>query len=481
MSAGSIAQVAILSIAGYILSRKRIISSQTRVSFNEVNNAFFTPAFIFSKLAFNLKASQIVKLYIVIIGVAIVMLLSGILANLLARVLRLTTPDRKFSMAISMFMNSSALPVALSMSLIQNSGSKNVFQWGAEDTRDEQIGRTLAYIILFSTLGFLVQWSYGLRLLSVPQAESKGTKTRKWKSCWSCFNFASSIRNSNKPQGTEMESKNNELQGGTERSSLSAVRSDVDNQVHVLPSSSPLKSGHLPSSKAKAIIKRVLGPCATFFKALHSFMNPTLYSAIVAFLVIGIPKCQDFVSSLQPLRGALQFAGDVAVPLTLVILENESHSTREPNMQERRSCWNKIVQSAGQPSERCPILVGIAVRQFLTPLVMIPILFALNHTAASVSSTGEISASHQHVTNDPCFILAMSLLVSAPPAITLCQMTTANRFPVGSPAYARHESHSLRFQRLISKTLFVSHVFLAPFTVIISVFAAVLIIQAHRQ
>ncbi|KAH9818419.1 auxin efflux carrier [Melampsora americana] len=497
--AGSITQVAILSIAGYILSRKRIINSQSRVSFNEANNALFTPAFIFTRLAFNLKASQIMKLYIIIIGVAIVLLVSGILANLISRVFRLTTPDRKYCMLISMFMNSSALPVALSMSLIQNSGPKNVFQWGSEDTKDEQIGRTLAYIILFSTLGFLVQWSYGVRLLSMPQAEIKSTKNRKWKARWSCFNFGS-VGNPDKPQKSDSESKNTELRAATECSSLSAVRSDVDvavvNQMDVL-SSSPLRSGTPPSSNSKAIMKHIFNSCATFFKALHGFMNPTLYSAIMAFLVIGIPKCQDFVTGLRPLRGALQFAGDVAVPFTLVILgayfhseekpleslqmENEPASTREHNLQKSRSCWNKIIQSAGPPSERSAIFIGIAVRQFLTPLVMIPILFALTHTASSTSPKGNVPVTHQHVTNDPCFILAMSLLVSAPTAITLCQMTTANRFPVGSPAYERHESHSLRFQRLISRTLFLSYIFFAPFTVIISVFSAVLIIKAHRQ
>ncbi len=67
-----------------------------------------------------------------------------------------------------MFQNSNSLPIALMQSLI---GEAMPLQWGADDTPDQMLGRALSYLVLFSTLGIIVRWSFGVRLLSSAESD----------------------------------------------------------------------------------------------------------------------------------------------------------------------------------------------------------------------------------------------------------------------------------------------------------------------
>ena len=44
-------------------------------------------------------------------------------------------------------------------------------RWGNSDTRDAMLGRALSYLVLFSTLGIVLRWSYGIKLLSTADEE----------------------------------------------------------------------------------------------------------------------------------------------------------------------------------------------------------------------------------------------------------------------------------------------------------------------
>jgi hypothetical protein len=53
-----------------------------------------------------------------------------------------------------MFMNSNSLPVALMQSLAT---TVPLLKWGPDDTLDAMFGRSLTYLVVFSTLGMIVQ------------------------------------------------------------------------------------------------------------------------------------------------------------------------------------------------------------------------------------------------------------------------------------------------------------------------------------
>lgn len=44
-------------------------------------------------------------------------------------------------------------------------------KWGTQDSRDAMLGRALSYLVLFSTLGIILRWSYGIQLLSTADDE----------------------------------------------------------------------------------------------------------------------------------------------------------------------------------------------------------------------------------------------------------------------------------------------------------------------
>lgn len=71
-------------------------------------------------------------------------------------------------MCAAMFQNSNSLPIALIQSLvIEVPGLK----WGENDTKDQMLGRALTYLVLYSTLGMMFRWSWGVRLLAAADDE----------------------------------------------------------------------------------------------------------------------------------------------------------------------------------------------------------------------------------------------------------------------------------------------------------------------
>lgn len=77
---------------------------------------------------------------------------------------------RSPAVACATFQNSNSLPIALLQSLI---GEKLPLQWGPHDTRDAMLGRGLSYLVLFSSLGIIVRWSIGVKLLTSAESQTE--------------------------------------------------------------------------------------------------------------------------------------------------------------------------------------------------------------------------------------------------------------------------------------------------------------------
>ena len=69
---------------------------------------------------------------------------------------------RNFAMACAMFMNSQSMPIALIQSLI---GSVPDLKWNDSDTVADMQGRALVYLVVYSTLGNIARWSFGVKVL----------------------------------------------------------------------------------------------------------------------------------------------------------------------------------------------------------------------------------------------------------------------------------------------------------------------------
>ncbi|KAF8548054.1 hypothetical protein OG21DRAFT_814463 [Imleria badia] len=159
----SIFEVFLLCLAGFTLSFKGIVDKPTSKALNHINIALFTPALLFSKVAFFLTPAKLRQLWVIPIFFVVLTALSAVIAHWLARACRLKRSQVNFATAASMFMNSNSLPVALMQSLAT---TVPLLKWGPDDTLDAMFGRSLTYLVVFSTLGMMLRWSYGMHLLS---------------------------------------------------------------------------------------------------------------------------------------------------------------------------------------------------------------------------------------------------------------------------------------------------------------------------
>jgi predicted permease len=174
VTASSIAEVAILSSVGYYLARRGIIDKVTQTKLNKINVSFFTPALLFSKVAFTLNPARLAELVVVPIGFVVVSIVSALVAYGMARIARISRAQRNFAIACAMSPNSNSLPVALMQSLVATVPQLHWEEEGEpEDTVDGMLGRALTYLVLFSTLGMLTRWSIGAKLLATVDEEEE--------------------------------------------------------------------------------------------------------------------------------------------------------------------------------------------------------------------------------------------------------------------------------------------------------------------
>lgn len=81
-----------------------------------------------------------------------------------------------FAIACAAFPNTNSLPVALMQSLVL---SVKDLRWGDHDTKDQMLGRALSYLVLFSTLGIVMRWSVGVRLLTMSDDEPEKVDSQR--------------------------------------------------------------------------------------------------------------------------------------------------------------------------------------------------------------------------------------------------------------------------------------------------------------
>ncbi|GAA5899220.1 hypothetical protein JCM6882_009287 [Rhodosporidiobolus microsporus] len=166
----SILEVFFLCLVGWYLARKGIIDDKAKKTLNKINTSLFTPCLLFNKVAFSLTPDKLAELYIIPIGFCLISAFSATVAWLMGKAVGLKKGQRNFAIACATFQNSNSLPIALLQSLI---GEKLPLAWGPHDTKDAMLGRGLSYLVLFSSLGIIVRWSIGVRLLSSAETENE--------------------------------------------------------------------------------------------------------------------------------------------------------------------------------------------------------------------------------------------------------------------------------------------------------------------
>ncbi|KAJ6577465.1 membrane transport protein-domain-containing protein [Mycena capillaripes] len=375
----SILEVFLLCLAGYILAGRGILDKKTQKQLNRLNVSLFTPSLLFSKVAFFLSPEKLKELWIIPIFFVIVTVVSMSVAFLLGWVFRVKRSQRNFAMAAAMFMNSNSLPIALMQSLVVTVPG---LKWGKGDNKNAMVGRALTYLVLYSTLGMVLRWSYGVRLLAQADPESEahpddettpllgdefpadegtlrpnstayddrvphisveavrspllrpGHERRRSR----FYNSFPNSPNQSRVRLPTVDSGPNSASESTFVVSPDASDSESDAEAEPLPQevepAAPTLPQHVrrPSRHIRqastvsqvggsSTLRRAWRRLYRAWVALNEFMTVPLWAALASIIVACVPPLQHALDEhMQPIKGAVTSAGNCSIPLTLVVL-----------------------------------------------------------------------------------------------------------------------------------------------------------------
>ncbi|KXN84051.1 hypothetical protein AN958_00501, partial [Leucoagaricus sp. SymC.cos] len=493
----SILEVFLLCLAGYILASRGVLDKKTQKQLNRLNVSLFTPALLFSKVAFFLTPKKLRELWVIPIFFVVVTVTSGLVAFVLGWMFKLKRSQRSFAMAAAMFMNSNSLPIALMQSLVVTVPD---LQWGNDDNKNSMLGRALTYLVTYSTLGMVLRWSYGVRLLSQADPETKDPEAEECAPLLGEFghdaeysrptSFTSDssfdsdeditslhlapppvLHGKRPPPFRRRTTFYNTFPNSPNRSQVNLDSNDHHAEDVELPTVSQLSGPTLMN----VIQTRIIRTWTTF----NDFMTAPLWAALASLIVATIPPLQHWLQfHAQPITGAISSAGKCSIPITLIVLgayfhpdppESINGTSSIPNMlttNQRSTSWpfSPFVlfgsirsffrrrgrletpvpaKRASRKGETKTVIIAILSRMILTPMVLMPLI--------SLSAKYDFHA----VFEDPVFVVANVLLLASPPALTLAQITQT--------------ASGDAFERLISRTIFWSYCIVTPPTTIIFV------------
>ncbi|KAJ7236267.1 auxin efflux carrier [Mycena haematopus] len=371
----SILEVFLLCLAGYILAGRGILDKKTQKQLNRLNVSLFTPSLLFSKVAFFLSPEKLKELWIIPIFFVIVTTVSMGVSFFLGWMFRIKRSQRNFAMAAAMFMNSNSLPIALMQSLVVTVPG---LKWGRGDSKNAMVGRALTYLVLYSTLGMMLRWSYGVRLLAQSDPESEtvcaddetspllgdefpadeGT-LRPTSSAYDDpiphisveatrpqllrpgherrrSRFYNSFPNSPNQSRVQLPTVDSSTSESTLMHSPDVSDSEDDEaeplpqhtepEPHALPQhvqrpSRPIRQASTVSQLGNSTLRRTRRRLYRAWVALNEFMTVPLWAAFASIIVACVQPLQHALDAhLQPIKGAVTSAGNCSIPVTLIVL-----------------------------------------------------------------------------------------------------------------------------------------------------------------
>ncbi|KAL0067452.1 hypothetical protein AAF712_005439 [Marasmius tenuissimus] len=376
----SILEVFLLCLAGYILAAKGTLDKKTQRQLNKLNVSLFTPALLFSKVAFFLSPEKLRELWVVPVFFVVVTVVSMATSYILGTIFRLKKSQRAFAMAASMFMNSNSLPIALMQSLVVTMHKE--LKWTDDDNKNTMLGRALTYLVLYSTLGMILRWSYGVRLLSQADDEVQEGTIRLPKNDDEEQRplFPSSPeRYTDEPYDDHAQTNGSDstatlaaghtpipeiividtnIHPGMKRKDSKFYNSfpnspnqsrvnlpdidtadnsransddeeDEENDVQVTSAPLPMHrrpshAGSVSSTRSPGIRKffrHAKRRVARVWLTFNEFMTVPLWAALLSIIVALVQPFQHALDvHMQPVKGALTSAGNCSIPITLVVL-----------------------------------------------------------------------------------------------------------------------------------------------------------------
>lgn len=475
---------------------------------NRLNVGVFTPALMFSKVAFSLTPQILCQLWTVPVGYLVLSGVSAAVAWGVAKCFRFSKTRRNIAIASATFMNSNTLPIALMQTMTHSLHLK----WKEDDTPERMLERAFQYLVLCAILGALLRWSVGISLLdspvpSAPQDDARPISGMSASTLCSEVNVMSQgsnqskdgLRNETPQSGAPLkfipspsihlnfpqlaQEPRRTFHQATPTPHPTTAQYTTYDLGPITPSTSharlllsDLPTHHAVHNEKNARRARFTHAICGTWDSLHcktsalknrfslpkkysepilDLLNAPLISSLLAIIVACITPLQQRLAKVQPLRDFISMAASVAIPLTLVLLGAFFHrpnGDKKHPIDEPKQLPNQLKPSARVVLKDIGLIV--LVRQLIVPALLLPILGILCRKVDLV------------VIKDPIFILSATLIIGAPPAITLAQMTAKAQLDF--------------MDEMISKLLFWSYSVATPVTTVLLVVAATLIFNSIR-
>ncbi|KAG8903783.1 hypothetical protein FRB99_002774 [Tulasnella sp. 403] len=522
----SILEVFILCLAGWILARKGIIDKKTQKQLNRINVSLFTPSLLFSKVAFALNPQKLKELWIIPILFVVITVVSALVAWVMAILFRLKRTQRNFAMAAAMFNNSNSLPIALMQSLVI---TVKGLKWGVDDNKDAMLGRALSYLVLYSTLGMMLRWSYGVHLLSqsddanIPEEGlDQDNRTRNRTSVTFSlpdddedssllasenpgqFDYSPPHTVTNPPPVPDHPRRPTKGRQPSFFYSFpnTPTRSRVDLTIPTLPAAtSPdlaadlndewggLPTGTVtapPATKWESIRRRTANRIRKAWAGVNEFMTVPMWAASASLIVACVRPAQHALEAhMEPVKGALVAAGNCSIPITLIVLGAYFHT--ETPQQQTSPTTNGVLRSATSADERRSRYWSSSEMSIATLTENIRETFKLRPTKKPQAGFLTNSDPARQGESRTVFVAIISRMILAPalvlPAVAALAVFDLQRVMedpvfvvslvllVSSPpaltlAQITQAASGDAFERLISKTIFWSYcIFTPPLTI----------------
>jgi predicted permease len=323
-------------------------------------------------------------------------LISWLLCQSFVPLLGINKYYKRFVLACVMFNNANSLPVAIISSLAVSEAGKTLY-WGPDDTQRMVSARYvvkcsyyakltllffysgISYCLFFGLFCNILRWSYGYNLLQKKEDDDNNDTMTNDEEEQLCASYAGSI---NADYGSL--SSSNE---SSRRSSEATVSEEQTNK----------HESTLPEEHSRVI---------QFFKTLDSYMSPPLYAALLALFVGLVPPVKHALYDpdsflYASLTRGIEGCGKASVPIVLICLGAQLKSIRQTQQHQSTSKYRR------------PVSVALFLRMVLTPICVIPLVYAFTKWGQSWSS----------LTDDPMFLVSMVVVGCTPTAINLAQIT----------------------------------------------------------
>lgn len=379
----AIMQVMAIVFLGVLLTKKGYIDNENQRWLSKLNLVFFTPCLLYSNIASTISYERLLAFWPIPVFFFTFTLISWTLSQLVAPIFNIGRYYKRFVLACVMFCNTNSLPVAIISSLAFSEAGK-ILYWGPDDTEEMVSARGISYTLFFGLFCNIVRWSYGYNLLQ-KKAEDDDSLT----TIYSKGSDYGSINDASRRSSAATVSGENDLEYES-RSLKAPSRNTTSNFDH--------------EEEAESSWKRCF---VSFFVSVDKFMSPPLYAALLALIVGLTPPLKNLMYNQESffyasITKAIESCGKASVPIVLVCLGAQLKSIRETQ------------QTSTAPYK--PVALSIFIRMFLTPLCVIPIVFAFAYFGKAWSE----------LASDPMFIVSMVVVGCTPTAINLSQITQVN-------------------------------------------------------